>query len=276
MTEQGDHPSFSLSRTAVWVAAGRAVGAREPDEQARNPDFLAERLLGDLSYLDFEHPVIDALNMGYEEAMQDIEVVTTACRLTVRTRYIDEALQQAIADGVTQVVILGAGYDTHAYRFLDLLARTRLFEVDRPAMQAVKRQRVIEALGGPPSNLTYVAIDFQHEDLPEIMQRFYDMTRDEPWIYGFPLEAESEYLGALGLELREKMPIGGEQADRRFLTRADGSIVGAETVAAAMARMMKQAREAGQAGIGGAQMSPERMRELQRHTAYQLAVAVVN
>lgn len=70
-------------------------------------------------------------------------------------------------------------------------------------------------------------------------------------------------------------PIRGEEVNQRYLTRADGTVVGAETIAAAMARMMKQAREAGQAGISGGQMSPERMRELQRHTAYQLAVAVV-
>jgi len=71
-------------------------------------------------------------------------------------------------------------------------------------------------------------------------------------------------------------PIRGEEVNRRYLTRADGTVVGAETIAAAMARMMKQAREAGQAGISGGQMSPERIRELQRHTAYQLAVAVVS
>jgi len=324
------------------------VGAREPDLQACNPDYLAERLLGDLSNLDFEHPIIDALNTDYEEAMQDIEVLTTACRMTIRTRFIDAALERAIADGVNQVVILGAGYDSHAYRFQELLAQGRVFEVDRPAMQKLKRQRVDEALGGPPANLTYVAIDFLYENLPDvmarhgydpalrtffimegvtmylreaalretlqfvashpagsaivfdfvyqalidmfnkadtananpmakrIMQRFQDMVRDEPWIFGFPVEGEREYLCELGLELREVLPVNGEEANRRYLTRADGTIVGAEVYAAFMARMMEQAREAKQAGAEGIDMSPERMREMQRLTAYQLAVAVVS
>jgi O-methyltransferase involved in polyketide biosynthesis len=60
--------------------------------------------------------------------------------------------------------ILGAGFDSHAYRCQDLLANVRVFEVDRPATQAFKKQRVLDALGEPPANLTYVPIDIQHED----------------------------------------------------------------------------------------------------------------
>ena len=89
--------------------------------------------------------------------------------MTVRTRFIDEALERAIAGGATQVVILGAGFDSHAYRCQELLADVRVFEVDRPATQALKQQRVNDVLGGPPANLTYVAIDFQHEDLPDVL-----------------------------------------------------------------------------------------------------------
>src|SRR5256885_16533419 len=97
--------------------------------------------------------------------MKDVEVVNIVRAMTVRTRFIDEALERAIAGGATQIVILGAGFDSHAYRFQRLLAHVRVFEVDRPAMQTLKKQRVVEVLGESPANLTYVAIDFQHEDL---------------------------------------------------------------------------------------------------------------
>src|SRR5947209_9076045 len=103
--------------------------------------------------------------------MTDIEVVNIVRALIVRTSFIDEALGRAIAGGATQVVILGAGFDSHAYRCEELLAHVRVFEVDRPATQALKRQRVIEVLGGSPANVTYVAIDFQHEDLRDILTR---------------------------------------------------------------------------------------------------------
>ena len=171
MSEPANQPSPGISRTSIYVAAGRAVGAREPDPSARNPDYLAEKLLGDPSKLDLDHPAVRALSLGYDEAMKDVEVVSIVRMMTVRTRFIDEALERAIAGGATQVVILGAGFDSHAYRCQELLAHVRVFEVDRPATQALKKQRVNDVLGGPPANLTYVAIDFQHEDLPDVLTR---------------------------------------------------------------------------------------------------------
>ena len=133
--------------------------------------YLAEMLLGDPSQLDLDHPAVRALSLRYDDAMKDLEVVTNVRMMTIRTRFIGEALERAIVGGATQVVILGAGFDSHAYRCQELLAPVRVFEVDRPATQALKRQRVNDVLGGPPVNLTYVAIDFQHEDLPDVLTR---------------------------------------------------------------------------------------------------------
>jgi len=127
-----------VSRTSIYVAAGRAIGARDPDPSVRNPDYLAEKFLGDPLTLDVDHPAVRALSLGYDEAMTDGEVVNAVRMMTVRTRFIDDALARAVADGATQVVILGAGFDSHAYRFQDLLAGVRVFEVDRPATQALK------------------------------------------------------------------------------------------------------------------------------------------
>src|SRR5215831_17395179 len=160
-----------ISRTSIFVAAGRALGAREPDPSARNPDYLAEKLLGDPSTLGLDHPAVRALSLSYDEALKDVEVASNVRMMIVRTRFIDEALERAVAGGATQVVILGAGFDSHAYRFRELLAPVKVFEVDRPATQAVKVQRVNEALGGAPSNLTYASIDFEHEDLPSGLAR---------------------------------------------------------------------------------------------------------
>ena len=111
-----------ISRTSIFVAAGRAVGAREPDPSVRNPDYLAEKLLGDPSTLDLDHPAVRALSLSYDDAMKDVEVVSNVRMMTIRTRFIDAALERAIAGGATQVVILGAGFDSHAYRCRELLA----------------------------------------------------------------------------------------------------------------------------------------------------------
>jgi len=78
-------------------------------------------------------------------------------------------VQEAVRDGAKQVVIMGAGWDTRAHRFKELLRDARIFEVDQPATQNPKRARVVAALGGPPSNLTYAPIDFRVQKLSDVL-----------------------------------------------------------------------------------------------------------
>jgi methyltransferase (TIGR00027 family) len=127
-----------ISRTCIYTAAGRAIGAREPDPSVRNPDYLAEKLLGDPAAFNIDQAAVKALGRSYDEAIKDVEVVSTVRMMLVRTRFIDEALERAVAGGATHVVILGAGFDSHAYRCQDVLANVRVFEVDRPATQAMR------------------------------------------------------------------------------------------------------------------------------------------
>jgi methyltransferase (TIGR00027 family) len=167
----------TVSRTAVWVAAARAIGAREPDPSVRNPDALAAALLGAPSQLHVVHPIVTALGASYDEAMQDLETVGLVRAMIIRTRFIDEALERAVAAGATQVLILGAGLDSHAYRFRELLAGARVFELDRPTTLDYKRRRVNEALGGAPENLSYVPLDLE-EPIPATLARHgYDLGR---------------------------------------------------------------------------------------------------
>jgi methyltransferase (TIGR00027 family) len=78
----------------------------------------------------------------------------------VRTRYFDDAIRQQCADGLDQLVILGAGFDSRAER-LPALHRIRVFEVDHPATQALKR----EAMRAAGERAVYVPLDFRHGSL---------------------------------------------------------------------------------------------------------------
>lgn len=158
-------PMNEISRTSVWVTACRALGARESDPLVRNPDFLAERLLGpnELSLLG-DSPLVQALSQPRNAALGP--EATFASRLFIpRTRFIDSRLEAAVREGARQLVILGAGFDSRAYRFQELLAKTRVFEVDHPATQERKIQRVRDALGSPAANTSYVAVDFRQDNL---------------------------------------------------------------------------------------------------------------
>jgi len=83
----------------------------------------------------------------------------------VRARLPEDIVERAFGNGVRQYVILGAGLDSFAYRRTDLLTELRVFEVDHPASQAWKRQRLKEMGVRPPPNLTYAPIDFEHQTL---------------------------------------------------------------------------------------------------------------
>ena len=159
------------SRTSIMVAAARAFGAREPDASVRNPDHLAATFLGpDERRLIGEHPIAAALDEDYEQARQRSEVAGISNMMLVRTRYIDDRLERAIEAGATQFVILGAGFDTRAYRFGALLKDVQVFEVDYPSTQEFKKRRVAEVLGSMPPNVTFVEIDFKHEKLIDVLR----------------------------------------------------------------------------------------------------------
>ena len=87
----------------------------------------------------------------------------------VRTRFMDDVLRDEVGLGARQLVLLGAGYDSRAYRFADLLDDVGVFEVDHPVSSRLKRERVRKAFGSLPDDVSYVEIDFESQDLAEIL-----------------------------------------------------------------------------------------------------------
>lgn len=86
--------------------------------------------------------------------------------LVARERHIDQVLQDSLADGLRQLVILGAGYDARPYRF-ELAGQVKTFEVDHPNTQLDKLKKVRAIFGKIPAHISYVAIDFNTQTLPE-------------------------------------------------------------------------------------------------------------
>ncbi len=84
-----------------------------------------------------------------------------------RTRYFDDLLEQRLAGGAEQLVILGAGYDSRPYRFADRLGGVQVFEVDHPATSTVKQAMVGALFGEMPANVAYVAVDFTVDKLAD-------------------------------------------------------------------------------------------------------------
>lgn len=87
--------------------------------------------------------------------------------LVVRSRVAEQALAEAVRRGVRQYVVLGAGFDTFAYRNPYSATQLRVFEVDHPATQASKRRQLAAGGIAVPESLTFVSVDFEGESLPE-------------------------------------------------------------------------------------------------------------
>jgi len=94
----------------------------------------------------------------------------------MRSRFAEDELAASVARGVRQYVVLGAGFDTFAYR--NPLPELRVFEVDHPATQATKRQRLADSGVGIPPSLTFVPIDFTTMTLDDALpQAGFDATK---------------------------------------------------------------------------------------------------
>lgn len=145
------------SRTARMVAAYRArASAREPP-LFRDP--WAAALAGEEGERDADR---------YLEAHPSMELF-----IAVRTAFLDAEVRAAIGEGVAQVVLLGAGYDTRAARLA--CPGVRWFEVDRPDTQTDKLARLARLSGYPLDAAAYVPCDFERQDfVNELCARGFD------------------------------------------------------------------------------------------------------
>ena len=89
--------------------------------------------------------------------------------VVLRSRFAEDCLAAAVGRGIRQLVVLGAGFDSFAYRQPAWAAPLRIFEVDHPESQRLKRERLAAAAVPLPANLTYVPADFARQSLREIL-----------------------------------------------------------------------------------------------------------
>ena len=88
--------------------------------------------------------------------------------VVARTALIDDWITACVGEGATQLVMLGAGYDSRPYR-LSCLRELTVFEVDHPDTQRAKQRALHHALSALPANVRYVASDFNQGQLETAM-----------------------------------------------------------------------------------------------------------
>jgi methyltransferase (TIGR00027 family) len=99
-----------------------------------------------------------------------MQVLGLTLMMIIRTRFLDDRLVNAVREGATQVVILGAGFDSRAYRFHEALQEVKVFEVDSVPTQELKKRRVQAVMGGLPRSVTYVPVNFNVDSLGTVLR----------------------------------------------------------------------------------------------------------
>lgn len=125
-----------------------------------------------------------------------------------RTRFFDNAVVDAIADGIDQLVLVGAGYDGRAFRYH--APETRWFEVDHPTTQADKRTR-LDAIGADTSHVAFVPCDLGADDLGSALAAAgHDPERSTLFVAEavFPYLPETAVERAVGAMGRRRGPSG--------------------------------------------------------------------
>jgi methyltransferase (TIGR00027 family) len=146
------------SLTSEGIAIARVLEFEKPEEERICNDPFARQLISPGFY------ILGKLFAGYGERRGPGVIGF----LVARCRYIDDYLQQCLDSGIQQLVIMGAGLDSRAYRFEKLKGNVKVFEVDHPATQMVKMKKLRKIFGTIPEHVTYVPIDFNEETLQKL------------------------------------------------------------------------------------------------------------
>jgi methyltransferase (TIGR00027 family) len=142
------------------TAAARALHREEPPPWVLD-DHLALGLAGDEGV---------SLTERLRDELSTEELLSFGRWMAVRARLVEDVVEQAVAAGISQYAILGAGLDSFAYRRADLLLRVQVFEVDHPASQLWKQERLAELGVRLPANLVFAPVDFETETLRDGLQ----------------------------------------------------------------------------------------------------------
>jgi methyltransferase (TIGR00027 family) len=188
--------SKGSSKTAEIIAFVRLGESRRPENERICYDPYAIRFISrEVLEFDLRNPEKAQTSREEFERLVPGVINSTVCRV----RYFDDIVKSSFNDGLEQLVILGAGYDTRAYR-IDELSKIRVFEVDHPTTQSIKVAKIKEIFGSLPDHVTYVPVDFETDKLGQrLLESEYDPSKktlfiSEGVLIYLPPEAVDEIL----------------------------------------------------------------------------------
>ncbi len=175
-----------VGQTALGAALCRLIEQYQPRETRLFDDPVVKNLVGSPIRVLMRFAAIREFTIKQTEAVGKGIFGAQICR----TRFIDDVVQMALSEGIAQLVILGAGLDTRPYR-LPAIEWAKVFEVDLPAVQNDKKQKLQKLLGRLPENVTFIPIDFDTQNLDAVLAgTAFDPSRPTVFVW----EGVTQYL----------------------------------------------------------------------------------
>jgi len=156
------------SFAGVATSATRVVELYTPEEKRLFHDPLALKLLPPLWQVLFRFLYLPGLR-HLLLSLRERRMPGTLGAILCRTRYLDDVLRGSLEDGLEQLVILGAGFDTRPYR-IDGVDQIQVFELDLPGSVRLKKIRLKKVLGAVPEHVTLAGIDFNRQPLGGVLE----------------------------------------------------------------------------------------------------------
>jgi methyltransferase (TIGR00027 family) len=156
------------SFAGVATSATRVIELYYPEELRLFEDRFALKLLPFGWQVFFRLVYLPGLR-NLVLSLRERRMPGTLGAILCRTRYIDDVLRRSLEEGIDQLVILGAGLDSRAYRIAGM-DQVRVFEVDLPGARKLKQIRVEKVLGAVPDNVTLVGMDFEQHKLEDVLK----------------------------------------------------------------------------------------------------------
>lgn len=158
------------SWTAEVTAIFRTIESIRPEGERLIHDPFAVHFLRPTFRLIRKSPFLTRLCLWFAVERRFPGTTDT---VTSRIRFVDDCLQKCLQSGIDQLVLLGAGYDSRAFRF-EALRTKRVFEIDHPATQRRKKEIVVNIFGHLPGHVTFVPVDFENAQfMPKLYEAGY-------------------------------------------------------------------------------------------------------
>lgn len=155
------------SETAIFGALHRAIANKEFRNERFGSDYLAEYFLPSHFKFFIKFKKIRAnVKNKFNKFLPGLHEYVIA-----RTAFFDGIFIDALNKNIPQIVLLGAGYDSRAYRFANLNSATKIIELDIAPTQNRKKECLKKAQIDIPKHVTLVPINFNKESLKDILEK---------------------------------------------------------------------------------------------------------